>query len=279
MDNNPNIYDIPEQNNSTEQIFSDTSTASNGPPPKSKWYFNTWFIALLSACWFFYGIPLLIAALLVFFKTKQEKELYKQTHKLYEDNCRYEHLLTPEMQDAYQLQLFTDSLHAKESEIKANIDKLNVQTKEIEKQMEDKKKALDKEIEAKKKQLIIMDEDILVQEFGLYKPQFDFASALDYKEALAKIRTLQKELIKNKKAVNGSTDWSVNGSAAKGKKMITDTQKLLLRAFNNECDDLVAKIKYTNFDASLDKIYRSAETISKLGTVMNISITQEYLDL
>ena len=183
------------------------------------------------------------------------------------------------MQDAYQLQLFTDSLHAKESEIKANIDKLNVQTKEIEKQMEDKKKALDKEIEAKKKQLIIMDEDILVQEFGLYKPQFDFASALDYKEALAKIRTLQKELIKNKKAVNGSTDWSVNGSAAKGKKMITDTQKLLLRAFNNECDDLVAKIKYTNFDASLDKIYRSAETISKLGTVMNISITQEYLDL
>ncbi len=60
--------------------------------------------------------------------------------------------------------------------------------------------------------------------------------------------------------------------------MVTDTQKLLLRAFNNECDDLVSKVKYTNFDASLNKIYHCAEAISKLGTVMNISINKAYLD-
>ncbi len=30
--------------------------------------------------------------------------------------------------------------------------------------------------------------------------------------------------------------------------------------------------------ASLDKIYRSAETISKLGTIMDISINGAYLD-
>lgn len=122
-----------------------------------------------------------------------------------------------------------------------------------------------------------MDDEILVQEFGLYKPQFDFASSLDYKEELSKIRATQKDLIKNKQAVTGNMDWQVNGSAAKGKKMVSDTQKLLLRAFNNECDDLVSKVKYTNFDASLDRIYKSAEAISKLGTIMNISITQQYL--
>ena len=55
--------------------------------------------------------------------------------------------------------------------------------------------------------------------------------------------------------------------------------KLLLRAFNTECDELISKVKYTNFDASLNKIYKSAETISKLGTIMNISITPAYLDL
>ena len=59
--------------------------------------------------------------------------------------------------------------------------------------------------------------------------------------------------------------------------MVSDTQKLLLRAFNSECDELVSKVKYTNFDASLDKIYKSAETISKLGTIMDIAITQQYL--
>lgn len=61
--------------------------------------------------------------------------------------------------------------------------------------------------------------------------------------------------------------------------MVNDTQKLLLRAFNNECDDLISRVKYTNFDASLDRIYKSADTISKLGTVMGISINQNYLNL
>ena len=62
-------------------------------------------------------------------------------------------------------------------------------------------------------------------------------------------------------------------SASKGKKMVSDTQKLLLRAFNNECDVVVGKVKYTNFDASLNRINKSAETISKLGTIMGISIS------
>lgn len=61
--------------------------------------------------------------------------------------------------------------------------------------------------------------------------------------------------------------------------MVTDTQKLLLRAFNNECDTIVSKVKYTNFDASLDRIYKSAEAISKLGTVLGISVNQKYLNL
>ncbi len=61
--------------------------------------------------------------------------------------------------------------------------------------------------------------------------------------------------------------------------MVNDTQKLLLRAFNTECDELIGKVKYTNYDASLNRIYKSAETISKLGVIMNISITPAYLNL
>ena len=42
-----------------------------------------------------------------------------------------------------------------------------------------------KQIADKKKELICMEDEVLVQEFGLYTPQYDFASALDYKEELA----------------------------------------------------------------------------------------------
>ncbi|NBI72373.1 DUF4041 domain-containing protein [Clostridiaceae bacterium] len=195
------------------------------------------------------------------------------------------------MQELHKLQELVDSLHAEEISTKSELENAkkaaekDIQKKKaekyiLEKDIIDKKSdinILEREIAEKKKQVVLLDDEILVQEFGLYKPQFDFASALDYKEALAAIRANQKELIKNKQAVTGNTNWQVNGSASKGKKMVSDTQKLLLRAFNSECDELVSKVKYTNFDASLDKIYKSAETISKLGTIMDIAITQQYL--
>lgn len=133
--------------------------------------------------------------------------------------------------------------------------------------------------ERRQTQIIYLDDEILVQEFGIYKPQYDFANALDYKEKLAEVRAKQKALIKEKSAVSGNTNWQVNGSASQGKKMVSDTQKLLLRAFNTECDELVSKVKYTNFEASLNRIYKSAEAISKLGTIMNISISSAYLNL
>lgn len=138
---------------------------------------------------------------------------------------------------------------------------------------------LDSEIKNRENQIVDLDDEILVQEFGLYRPHYNFANALDYKDRLAEIRAKQKALIKSKTAVSGDTNWQVNGSSSQGKKMVNDTQKLLLRAFNTECDELIGKVKYTNYDASLNRIYKSAETISKLGVIMNISITPAYLNL
>lgn len=217
------------------------------------------------------GIVLLVL------KLKQEKAFYSQYNQLATEVNDMKELLTPELQDAHALQNLVNSLHTEETTAKEALENTKKESERVINKKESELRKLDKEIAERKKQIIWMDDEILVQEFGLYKPQFDFASALDYKEALLEIRAKQKQLIKDKKAVSGDTQWQVNGSAAKGKKMVSDTQKLLLRAFNVECDELVSKVKYTNFDAYLDRIYKSADTISKLGTTMNISITQEYL--
>ena len=61
--------------------------------------------------------------------------------------------------------------------------------------------------------------------------------------------------------------------------MVADTQKLLLRAFNSECDDAVEHVKYNNIDASEKKITSSKDAISKLGSMMGISITPGYYRL
>lgn len=137
---------------------------------------------------------------------------------------------------------------------------------------------LDKEIEEKKKQIVELDETILIQEFGLYETQFEFSSSLDYKDELVRIRNQEKELIKNGRALYGATEWAVNGNKAKGKKMVSDMQKLVMRAFNSECDDIVSKVRYMNYGASRDRIYKTAQTIERLGEMMEISIRQEYID-
>lgn len=176
--------------------------------------------------------------------------------------------ITPEMQDVIALRESIDTLRKEMAEKQEDIQTLTNTLSN-----------LDSAIKMKKQQIVCLDDEIMVQEFGLYKPKYDFANALGYKEALTNNRARQKQLIKIHNAVSGYTNWTVNGSAAQGKKMVSDTQKLLLRAFNSECDELVGKVKYTNFEASLNKIRKSAETISKLGAIMGISITSTYLKL
>ena len=138
---------------------------------------------------------------------------------------------------------------------------------------------LNASIQEKRNEIIELDEIALLQSFGFYTPQYDFSTSDKYKEKLESIRNKQKDMIKNGNAITGTTNWVVDGNAAKGKKMVQDFQKLILRAFNGECDELVAKVKYNNFDSYLKRLKSSKDAISKLGVVMSISISEKYYDL
>lgn len=128
-------------------------------------------------------------------------------------------------------------------------------------------------------ELIELDEKILLQSFSLYQPTYNFASSAEYKEKLDEIRTRQKEMLQAGTAATGAIDWSVNGSLAKGRKMVNDTQKLLLRAFNSECEYVTWKVKYNNFDSCYKRIENAYKAIQKLGVTMSIEISREYFDL
>lgn len=136
-----------------------------------------------------------------------------------------------------------------------------------------------KEIEDRKNEIFKLDDDIDLQLFGIYTPTFAFANSDMYKERLKQIRSEQKLTIKQGNACTGNMGWTVNGSKSQGNKMVKDMQKLLLRAFNVECDDIVNNVKISNFEKSKDRIHRSSDQISKLGSIMSISITHRYVKL
>ena len=126
----------------------------------------------------------------------------------------------------------------------------------------------------------LRDEEIL-QEVGVYDYRHPMESASDYKEALTELRRRIKGLAKDGGAVS-TTDstWTVNDSKAKGRKMIRDTSKLLLRAYNNEADTLVDKLRPFRLEAAIARLDKSRAAINRLGAQpMEIAIAERYHNL
>lgn len=138
---------------------------------------------------------------------------------------------------------------------------------------------LNKEIDEKRKQIIMLDDTILLQEFGLYEPIFDFANSEIYKAKLYAIREEQKSLIREDRAAFCKKEWTVDGSLARGKIFTKRNVKQIIRSFNNECDILVSKVKFNNVEAYIHKMVKSYDDLNKLNEPNCISISQSYLNL
>ncbi len=117
----------------------------------------------------------------------------------------------------------------------------------------------------------------LLQEAGVYEYQHPLGSSVAYQAELKALQARIKEMARRDgDAVHGSTDWTVNGSAAQGRKMVRDFSKLMLRAYNAEADNLVRGLKPYKLDAAVERLSKVAVTIQKLGATMGIGITQSY---
>jgi seryl-tRNA synthetase len=128
---------------------------------------------------------------------------------------------------------------------------------------------------------IVDTEDLtLLQESGIYRYRHPLTDAVAYAGELAKLEDKIKAMArKDGGAVQGSTNWTVNGSLPQGRVMVRDFSKLMLRAFNAEADNLVRGLKPYKLPAAIDRLKKVAETIERLGKTMQIRISTSYLQL
>jgi hypothetical protein len=137
--------------------------------------------------------------------------------------------------------------------------------------------ALAAEIGLLKSQVAHLEGTLLLQEVGVYEYQHPLENADAYRASLDALRVRIKEMAKKDGgAVTGVTGWTVNGSKAEGTRMISQTSKLMLRAYNGEADTLVRGMRPYRLEASLDKLNKSVALIAKLGASMQIAIAPEY---
>jgi hypothetical protein len=130
-----------------------------------------------------------------------------------------------------------------------------------------------------KEEISLLEENVDDISFGLYKPHFSFDSPEDYKAALDKVRSEERQRIKDDLAAVCLIPWSVGNDFRKGERMVRQQKKLLLRAFNGECDAAIANVSWNNISKMEERIRKSFEAINKLADVQQITINKSYLNL
>ncbi|WP_091585213.1 DUF4041 domain-containing protein [Alteribacillus bidgolensis] len=220
---------------------------------KQKWYLSTWFISL----WFAFSVyvyPFVIGLVLLIWQIVDNRKRKKE----FKEN---------ELDDLTKVQ-------EKKEKLEKDVSKL-AQKKE---QANDELVNTEKEINKKKDEIIILDDEILYQSFGFYQTKYDFENSEQYKVELKRIRDLQKEMVKDDKATH-SKPWTVDGSKKKGEMLRKDNVKMVVRAFNNECDSSIFGVKFNNIDSIEKKIKKAREQLNKIGKRNGIEITIDYLSL
>ena len=144
-------------------------------------------------------------------------------------------------------------------------DNLNVEIKKAKNNLEQEKNAL--------------EEFDMIKNCGFYETKYGFENSTGYKNKLNEIRKKQKELVKSKQATYHSLDLNLYDDRKKNKEFILDTIKLTLRAFNNECDNIITKATFNNIDQCKQKIEKVFDDLNELTDTQDVSIKHSYLDL
>lgn len=204
-----------------------------------------------------------------------DKEITKKTKEL--DKLKAES--TKELIDlrARKTKELNDILNTKQEDIEklnADIDKKIQKVTEQNKQISN----LDKKIKDLNSQLVNVSDEIMYEDYGLYKPRYDFANSSAYKGKLSEVRSNQKEMIKNGDAGTIFNPMTLDGSEAKGRSMQKKNIKQLVRSFNGECEAAINKVTKSNIEMIEKRITRSFEQLNKLNESNGVRLTANYLD-
>ena len=128
-------------------------------------------------------------------------------------------------------------------------------------------------------QIKLYETDLENIDFGIHPVSFSYDTSEEYKEALKQVVEAQKEMVKSNRAARCSVEWTVEGSRAKGEQSTKRFIKLMLKAFNGECDSLIAKVKWNNINKVEERIRRTFDSLNKLGESNKSFIERKYLEL
>ena len=125
-------------------------------------------------------------------------------------------------------------------------------------------------------QVVDLDDQRVLQEVGIYRYHHPLEDAAAYKDRLRDIDVQVTEFVKAGKAVLAADMFTFDGSLAKGRKMVADFSKLMLRAYNAEADNCVRSLRSGNVSTAQKRLESAVKAIEKLGVFMEMRINPDY---
>jgi Domain of unknown function (DUF4041)/T5orf172 domain len=124
--------------------------------------------------------------------------------------------------------------------------------------------------------VIELSDQRVLQDVGIYRYHHPLENAALYKERLAQLNGQIDEAVKAGRAVLAADMFTFDGSLAKGRKMVADLSRLMLRAYNAEADNCVRSLRSGNITTATRRLEAAMAAIEKLGAIMEMRVNPDY---
>ena len=127
------------------------------------------------------------------------------------------------------------------------------------------------------REVIELSDQRVLQDVGIYRYHHPLENAVAYKERLAQLEVQIDEIVKSGRAVLAADLFTFDGSLAKGRKMVADLSRLMLRAYNAEADNCVRSLRSGNIGTATKRLVSAVTAIEKLcGAIMEMRVNPQY---
>jgi len=123
---------------------------------------------------------------------------------------------------------------------------------------------------------IVLDDERVLQDVGIYRYHHPLESAVAYKERLSDLDSRIASAVKSKTAIEMSNHFTFDNSLAKGRRMTSDLARLMLRAYNAEVDNSIRSLRAGNVVTAKKRVEASRTAIAKHGRMMEMQISSGF---
>ncbi len=125
-------------------------------------------------------------------------------------------------------------------------------------------------------EFVVLDDDRVLQQVGIYRYHHPLENAAAFKERLDDLGSRIAELVRAGEAIEASNMFTYDNSLAKGRQMVKDLGRLMLRAYNAEADNSVRTLRAGNVVTAKKRLEASRTSIAKLGRMMEMRVSDDF---